>query len=79
MIEQEQKQIIEEMVDLQRTVFKGSFNTMAAVQTRTKKVMDVFLNQAVWVPDEWRQTVDNWNLAYEEGCQSLKKKWMIIL
>ncbi|MDM8525384.1 hypothetical protein QUF80_18615 [Desulfococcaceae bacterium HSG8] len=69
----EQGQVIKQMVDFQKSVFDGSFNTMTMVQERTGKMMDMFMDQAAWMPEEWKSTVNVWSKAYQEGWETLRK------
>lgn len=69
----EQTQMLRQVVDFQKTVFNGSFNTMAVVQERAEKVMDMVLDQAVWVPEEFKDVVSQWSAAYQEGCRTFKQ------
>jgi hypothetical protein len=65
--------MFKQVVDFQKAVFNGSFNTMTVVQERAEKVMDMFIGQAAWVPKEFKDVVSQWTAAYQEGCRSFKK------
>jgi hypothetical protein len=69
----EQTQMLKQVVDFQKTVFNGSFNTMTVVQERAEKVMDMVLNQATWVPKEFKDVVSQWTAAYQDGCKTFKQ------
>jgi hypothetical protein len=65
--------MVKQMLGFQRTLFNGLFNNMTVVGERTQKVMDMFLNHAVWVPEEWKNAFGDWAVAYEQGCDTFRK------
>jgi len=67
------KHVIRQMVDFQKTAFNASFNTIKTVQTRTEKAMDIFVNQAFWIPEEWKGAYVNWSKACNTGFNAFKK------
>lgn len=67
------KHVIRQMVDFQKSAFNASFNTIKTVQTKTEKAMDIFVNQAFWIPEEWKGAYVNWSKAYNSGCEAFKK------
>jgi hypothetical protein len=67
------KHVIRQMVDFQKTAFNASFNTIKTVQTRTEKAMDIFVNQAFWIPEEWKGAYVNCSKAYHTGCDTFKR------
>lgn len=67
------KQIANQMIKLNKTAVGNSFNIMEMVQEQTEKMVETFLNQATWVPEEGRKAIGDWLSAYRNGCDDFKK------
>ena len=55
------------MLDFQKATFDNSFKAMANLQEQGEKMVDTFLQQATWLPEEGKKAVANWINAYQEG------------
>lgn len=67
------KQITKQMIKFNKTAFDNSFNTMNLVYEQNEKMMDTFLNQATWLPEEGKKAISDWMAAYRNGCSDFKK------
>ena len=65
--------IAKQMIDLQKATFDNSFNAMRLLQKQTEKTVDMFSEQATWLPEEWKKVLDEWVKAYNKGCDDFKK------
>ena len=65
--------IAKQMIDFQKATFNNSFSTMVAFQEQTEKMVNVFLEQAVWLPEDGKKAVNEWGAAYKKGCDDFKK------
>jgi polyhydroxyalkanoate synthesis regulator phasin len=63
----DQKQLFKQMLDFQKATFDNSFKAMANLQEQGEKMVDTFLQQATWLPEEGKKAVANWINAYQEG------------
>lgn len=63
----DQKQLFKQMLDFQKTTFDNSFQAMSTLQEQGEKMVDTFLEQASWLPEEGKKAVANWLNAYKEG------------
>lgn len=63
----DQKQLFKQMLDFQKATFDNSFKAMANLQEQGEKMVDTFLQQATWLPEEGKKAVANWINAYKEG------------
>ena len=68
----DQKQLFKQMLDFQKTSFDNSFNAMTTLQEQGEKIVNNFLDQAVWLPEEGKKAVHNWLNAYKEGREKFK-------
>ena len=65
--------IAKQMIDFNKTAFDNSFNTMGMLQEQTEKMMDTFVSQAVWLPEEGKKAINEWVKAYKKGREDFKK------
>ena len=65
--------IAKQMFDFQKTTFDNSFNAMVAFQDQTEKMMNVFMEQAVWMPEDGKKAVNEWGAVYKKGRDDFKK------
>jgi len=63
----DQKMMFKQMLAFQKTTFDNSFNAMAAMQEQGEKMVNTFIEQAEWLPEEGKKAVANWINAYKEG------------
>ena len=65
--------IAKQMIDFQKTTFDNSFNAMVAFQDQTEKMMNVLMEQAVWMPKDGKKAVSEWGAVYKKGRDDFKK------
>jgi hypothetical protein len=68
----EQKKLFKQMIDFQKATFDNSFKAMATLQEQGEKMMNMFLSQAPWLPEEGKKAITNWIEAYTKGRDSFK-------
>ncbi len=69
----DQKQIFKQMIDFQKSTFDNSFKAMTTLQEQGEKMVDMFLAQAPWLPEQGKQAVSNWLSAYKQGREDFKE------
>ncbi|GBC63606.1 hypothetical protein DENIS_4604 [Desulfonema ishimotonii] len=69
----DQKQLFKQMLDFQKSTFDNSFAAMTTLQEQGEKMVDTFLDQASWLPEDGRKAVDNWLSAYKDGRMKFKE------
>ena len=67
------KQITKQMIQFNKTAFDNSISTMTMVCEQNEKIVDTFLAQATWMPEEGKKAIKDWMAAYRTGCNELKK------
>ena len=67
------KQITKQMIQFNKTAFDNSFSAMTMVYEQNEKMVDTFLSQAAWMPEEGKKTIKDWMSAYRDGCNEFKK------
>lgn len=68
----DQKALFKQMIDFQKTTFDNSFKAMSTLQEQGEKMVNMFLEQATWLPEEGKNAVSNWISAYKKGREDFK-------
>ena len=66
-------QIAKQMINFNKTAFDNSFMAMLTIQEQNAKMVNTFLEQATWMPEEGKKVIRNWVDAYRKGCEDFKK------
>jgi len=69
----ENQQIVKQMIKFNKTAFDNSFSTMTIVYQQNEKMLETFMSQATWMPEEGKKAVKDWLAAYHNGCNDFKK------
>ena len=69
----EPEKMAKQMIDFHKATFDNSFNAMVMLQDQTEKMVNTFLGQATWLPDEGTRAIDEWLKAYKKGREDFKK------
>ena len=64
--------MLKQMLDFNKTAFDNSFNAMLTIQEQNSKMVNTFLEQATWMPEEGKKVIRNWVDAYKKGCEDFK-------
>lgn len=66
-------QIAKQMINFNKTAFDNSFSAMTMVYEQNEKMVETFLSQAAWMPEEGKKAIKDWLAAYRTGCNDFKK------
>lgn len=69
----DQKQVLKQMVEFNKTTFDNSFSAMVMLQEQTEKMVNTFLQQATWLPEEGKKVLNEWVKTYKKGRDDYKK------
>jgi len=69
----DQKQIVKQMVDIQRISFSNGFDAIVRMQDQAEKMANSMMAQATWMPAESRGAVNEWVKIYKKGRDDFKK------
>jgi hypothetical protein len=67
------KPMLKQMLDFNKAAYDNSFKAMLAIGEQNEKMVNTFLTQATWIPEEGKKLIQNWVDAYNKGCQDFKK------
>lgn len=68
----EPTQMLKQMLAFNKAAFDNGFNALLALQEQNEKMVNSFLGQAGWLPDEGRKVIQEWLQAYKKGCEDFK-------
>jgi len=68
----DQGKIAKQMIDFHKSTFDNTFNAMSILQEQTERMVNMFLDQSPWVPEEGRKTISEWLKAYKKGRTDFK-------
>jgi len=69
----DQKAMLKQMVEFNKTTFDNSFKTMVMLQEQTETMVNTLLGQATWLPEEGKKVIKDWVKAYKKGRDDYKK------
>lgn len=66
------KEMMKQMIQLNKTAFQTTFNSMAMIQDQMEKATSTFLEQAAWLPAEGRKVIEEWVKTCKNGRENFK-------
>ncbi len=70
---EQQKKMVKQVIDFQKTAFDNSFNVITLAQEQMEKVVDIHLSQAMWLPEDGKKVINQWVDTCREGRENFKK------
>jgi hypothetical protein len=67
------KAILKQLVQFNKTVFDNAFKAMTLAQEQGEKMLNALLDQSTWLPEEGKKTITDWLKAYKKGVDDFKK------
>lgn len=68
----DQKKMMKQLLDLNRTAFNNSYNAMVLLQDQIERVAQTTLARSSWLPEEGRNALNDWTNTYKAGRDSFK-------
>lgn len=68
----QQMRMAKQMIDLQRVTFEGVMGNMIMLWDQTGNMLNSFMDQAVWVPEEGKKAFREWIDNNKKGCETFK-------
>jgi hypothetical protein len=69
----EQLTTLKQMVQFNKTAFDHGYNALEILLKQNETMTNTFLDQAAWVPEEGKNTVNEWMRIFKTGCDDFKK------
>lgn len=67
------KDILKQMIDFNKAACENAFKNMNMLQEQMEKMINLYIDQAVGVPDEGKKTAREWAAMYKKGYEDFKK------
>lgn len=68
----DQTRVTKQMFDLQKATFDSMLGGMLMFWDQTERVLNSFMEQAGWVPEEGRRAFSEWVRTNRKGCEDFK-------
>ncbi|MGA7875388.1 MAG: hypothetical protein WCA08_06970 [Desulfoferrobacter sp.] len=62
-----------QMIEFNKATFDNTFSAMVMLQEQTEAMVNSFVEQANWVPEEGKKVLDEWLASYKKGRNEFKK------
>ena len=69
----EQKQVVKQIIDFNKTTFESTFNAITLLQNQAEGMVNMFLQQATWIPEDGKKVLNEWAAAFKKGRDDFKK------
>lgn len=69
----EPNQMLNQMIDFQKTAFHNSYNAMIMIQSQTEKMAESMISKNSMIPKEGQKMFNEWMLACKKGRDDFKK------
>ena len=69
----EQKQVVKQIIDFNKTTFESTFNAITLLQNQAEGMVNMFLQQATWIPEDGKKVLNEWVAAFKKGRDDFKK------
>lgn len=65
--------VAKQMIEFNKATFDNSFNAMVLMQEQTEKMVNGFLAQTPWLPEEGKKVLVDWVAVYKRGRDEFKR------
>lgn len=69
----ENREMVKQMLDLQKTSFDNCFLAMSVFQEQAEKFLKAYIDHVPGISDEGKKVIDQWSDLYKKGFDDLKK------
>lgn len=69
----ENKEIVKQLLDLQKTSFDNCFLAMSVFQEQAERFLKAYVDHAPGMSDEGKKVIDQWTDLYKKGFDDFKK------
>lgn len=68
----DQGKMLKQALGVYKTTFDSTFTAISTIQDQTEKMMNIFLENATWLPEEGKKAIVDWGKAYKKGRDDYK-------
>jgi hypothetical protein len=66
------RNMAKQVLDVHRSSFDNGYEALVTIQDNAEKMVNAFLAQAVWVPEDGKMALNDWVKIYKKGREDLK-------
>lgn len=67
------KDMIRQMIDFNKTAHENAFKNMNMLQEQMEKMFNLYIDQAVGIPEEGKKAIKEWASMYKKGFDDFRK------
>ncbi|MBM4271715.1 MAG: hypothetical protein FJ139_06110 [Deltaproteobacteria bacterium] len=67
------RQILKQMIDLNKAAFDNAFNNMVLLQEQMERVVNMFVDQSTTMTEEAKKAIKEWEVIYKKGFEDYKR------
>ncbi|MCK8602873.1 hypothetical protein [Desulfoferrobacter suflitae] len=69
----EPMKMTKQMIDFNKSSFDNTFNALSMLQEQYERMINSFLDQAAWLPEEGKKVLNEWLDSYKKGRETFKE------
>jgi hypothetical protein len=69
----EQKELLKQMIEFNKTTFDNAFSTIVMMLDQTEQMVNSFMDQSSWLPEDGKKALNEWVNAYKKARDDFKK------
>lgn len=69
----EPMKMAKQMIDFNKSSFDNTFNALTMLQEQYERMINSFMDQAVWLPEEGKKALNEWLDSYKKGREAFKE------
>jgi len=69
----EQAKVAKQMINFYKATFDNTFNAIIMLQEQNERMVNMFLEQATWLPDQGKKALNDWVQSFKKGRDEFKK------
>ena len=62
-----------QMIDFNKSSFDNTFNALTMLQEQYERMINSFMDQAAWLPEEGKKVLNEWLDSYKKGREAFKE------
>jgi hypothetical protein len=67
------KNMIKQMIDFNKAAYENAFKNMNVLQEQMEKMINLYIDQAVIMPEQSKKAAKEWVSTYKKGLDDFKK------
>ena len=68
----DQASVLKQMVQFNKSTFDNTYNALEMAREQNARMLNAYLEQASWMPEEGKKSIRQWLDTYKKGCEDLK-------